>query len=65
MHQARKRHRRARRWKDCTPASVERLAKAGMQLKGLSEETMRALRDQHENERRCLTVRKAMKSPRQ
>ncbi|WP_229413450.1 aminopeptidase N [Massilia violaceinigra] len=51
--------------KDCTPASVQRLARADKQLKGLSEGTMRALRDQHENERRCLAVRKAMKFPQQ
>ncbi|HEX8609857.1 MAG TPA: aminopeptidase N [Telluria sp.] len=49
--------------KDCTPASVTRLARAGKQFKGLSEGTMRALRDQQENERRCLAVRKAMKFP--
>ncbi|NHZ44343.1 aminopeptidase N [Massilia aquatica] len=49
--------------KDCTPASVARLARAAKELKGLSEGTMRALRDQHENDRRCLAVRKAMKFP--
>ncbi|WP_243491429.1 aminopeptidase N [Massilia violaceinigra] len=49
--------------KDCTPASVARLARAAKELKGLSEGTMRALRDEHENERRCLAVRKAMKFP--
>ncbi|WP_229509467.1 aminopeptidase N [Massilia sp. CCM 8734] len=49
--------------KNCTPASVARLARAGKELKGLSEGTMRALREQHENERRCLAVRKAMKFP--
>ncbi|RSZ58102.1 aminopeptidase N [Massilia atriviolacea] len=49
--------------KDCTPASVARLAQAGRQFRGLSEGTMRALRDEHENERRCLAVRKAMTFP--
>jgi aminopeptidase N len=49
--------------KNCTPASVARLARASRQFKGLSEGTVRALRDEHENERRCLAVRKAMKFP--
>ena len=45
---------------NCTPASVARLEKAVGRFRNLSAGTGRALRDTLEQDRRCLTIRKAM-----
>jgi aminopeptidase N len=48
---------------NCTPASVRRLAAAAEQYRDLSAGTRRALLGTHQEDKRCLMIRKAMTVP--
>ena len=48
---------------NCTPASVKRLEAAAEQYKDLSAGTRRALLGTHQEDKRCLMIRKAMTLP--